>query len=230
MPCEFYHPMKTWYPTYVTPFYCRDGRYASAEDWRALCRLVTFNFLFHNTVLEPPTAPVPPSKIGPPRKVSELRVLDGLDTEYLMPTTVPIQIWVMKRLDIYNLFKANLVEQHNQQQPKEKQFQQKQEYDTKEPNQITASATSTTMTMGGNTLLQQLWQSMQQQFTTLSEQAPFLFHINENDHDTKQQQQLKLLTDHTNFLQQQQYHNQKLLLHHTTSTGPGQGGQQTEDS
>jgi hypothetical protein len=33
--------MKTWYPTYVSPFYCRNGRYASAEDWRALHRLNT---------------------------------------------------------------------------------------------------------------------------------------------------------------------------------------------
>jgi hypothetical protein len=62
MPHEFYHPTKTWYPTYVSPFYGQNGWYANAEDWIALCRLDMFNFLFHNTVLEPPTASVPPSK------------------------------------------------------------------------------------------------------------------------------------------------------------------------
>jgi hypothetical protein len=107
MPHEFYHPLKTWYPTYISPFYCWNLRYASADDWRALRRLDTFNFLFHNTVLEPPTAPVPPSTIAPPHKVSELRVLDRLDTEYVIPTNGPIQR-VMKRFDIYNFFKVDL--------------------------------------------------------------------------------------------------------------------------
>jgi hypothetical protein len=73
-----------------------------------LRRLDTFNFLLHNAVLEPPTPPVPPNKIGPQWKVSELRVLDRLDMEYVIPTNSPIQIWVMKRFDIYNFIKVSL--------------------------------------------------------------------------------------------------------------------------
>jgi hypothetical protein len=108
MPHIFYYPPKIWHPTYISPFYYRNGRYASAEDRRALRRLYTFNFLFHTAVLEPPTAPVPPSKIGPPHKVSEFRVLDRIPSEYIPPTNGPFQIWLCKRFRAFNFFKYNI--------------------------------------------------------------------------------------------------------------------------
>jgi hypothetical protein len=109
---KFYYPPKAWHPTYVQPFYILDGHYAHDNDPRriALRRLEQFNFLLHNAVLEPPTALVPLSRIGPPQKVSELRVLDRPLLEY-----IPLNgIWTSpdiifaKRFRVFNFFKYNI--------------------------------------------------------------------------------------------------------------------------
>jgi hypothetical protein len=66
-------------------------------NWIAIRRLNQFNYLIHNAVLEPPTAPVPLSRIGPPRTVSELRVLEQPPFLYI-PTNGVWEFWLCRRL------------------------------------------------------------------------------------------------------------------------------------
>jgi hypothetical protein len=112
MPCEFYYPPKTWHPTYVKPFYFRNRHCVPMNDpiWISLRRLDRFNFLLHNAVLEPPTAPVPLSRIGPPRKVSELRVLYRPPSEYIPLKSVwtTTDVVLARRFRVFHFFKYNI--------------------------------------------------------------------------------------------------------------------------
>jgi hypothetical protein len=108
MPREFYHPPKTWYPNYVHPFYFPNGQHPRMDDWTSLRRLLKFNFLLHNAVLEPPSAPIPPSRIGPPRKLSELRVLERQRSEYVPSPNGVWEFWFFRRLKVFNFFKYDL--------------------------------------------------------------------------------------------------------------------------
>jgi hypothetical protein len=109
MPRKFYYPPKAWHPTYVHPFFYQKGQYIRTNDpnWISLHRLNKFNFLLCN-VLEPPTAPVPLSRIGPPHKVSELRILERPPTQYIPPANGVWEFWLCRRFRVFNFFKYNI--------------------------------------------------------------------------------------------------------------------------
>jgi hypothetical protein len=98
MPHKFYYPPKVWHPTYMEPYYFYTlGRIPTRDNWLVLSRADRYNFLLPDRL----------SKIGPPPKISELRILEEQPLKY-RPIHRVWDLWVMKRIDIYNFFKDDL--------------------------------------------------------------------------------------------------------------------------